>query len=165
MNQEFLLRIDCKFANSVLQKDVKTIAFKHILFIYQAILSNFPPKEIGQSSRISIQGSRTSSPPRQYFKVNSQRLLVKLDNVDFRPNIPHPRYVMQDASPPTLPTPSQMLLPDEPHQLMVIDEVTKPFQIDKEYLSKELHLSKHREKREWFFFTKLITQARHMFRD
>ena len=72
---------------------------------------------------------------------------------------------MQDSSPPTLPTPSQMLPPDEPHQLMVIDEVTKPFQIDKEYLSKELHLSKHREKREWFFFTKLITQARHMFRD
>ena len=72
---------------------------------------------------------------------------------------------MQDSSPPTLPTPSQMLPPDEPHQLMVIDEVTKPFQIDKEYLSKELHLSKHREKREWFFFTKLITQARHMFKD
>ena len=58
-----------------------------------------------------------------------------------------------------------MLPPDEPYQLMVIDEVTEPFQIDKEYLSKELHLSKHREKREWFFFTKLITQARHMFRD
>ena len=77
----------------------------------------------------------------------------------------HPRYVEQESSPPTSPTPSQMLPPNEPHQLMVIDDVTEPFQIDKEYLSKELHLSKHREKREWFFSTKLTTQTRHKFRE
>ena len=107
---------------------------------------------MGQSSRISVQdsvhGSRTSSPPRHSFEVNSRRPSVKLDNVDFSPIIPYPRYVKQESSPPTSPTPSQMLPPNEPHQLMVIDDVTKPFQIDKEYLSKELHLSKHREKRE-----------------
>ena len=34
------------------------------------------------SSRISTQGSRTSSPPRQSFEVNSRRSSVKLDNVD-----------------------------------------------------------------------------------
>ena len=31
LNQEFLLRVDCKSAKSVLQKDVKNIASKHIL--------------------------------------------------------------------------------------------------------------------------------------
>ena len=48
----------------------------------------FPKIEEGQSSRISAQGSRTSSPPRQSFEVNSWRSSVKLDNVDFTPNIP-----------------------------------------------------------------------------
>ena len=124
---------------------------------------------MGQSSRIfvqdSVHGSRISSPPRHSFEVNSRRPSVKLDNVDFSPIIPYPRYVKQESSPPTSPTPSQMLPPNEPHQLMVIDDVTEPFQIDKEYLSKELHLSKHREKREWFFSTKLTTQTRHKFRE
>ena len=41
MNQDFLLRIDCKYAKSVLQKDVKNIASKHIFARWQAILSNF----------------------------------------------------------------------------------------------------------------------------
>ena len=41
MNQEFLLRVDCKSAKSVLQKDVKNIAFKHIFARWQVILSNF----------------------------------------------------------------------------------------------------------------------------
>ncbi|KAL6320244.1 hypothetical protein AAG906_005317 [Vitis piasezkii] len=45
---------------------------------------------------------------------------------------------MQESSPPTSPTPSQMLPPDEPHQLM--------------------------EKRT-VFSTKLTTQTRHKFRD
>ena len=35
-----------------------------------------------------LKKSITSSPPRQYFEINSQRSLVKLDNVDFTPNIP-----------------------------------------------------------------------------
>ena len=41
LNQEFLLRVDCKSAKSVLQKDVKNIASKHIFARWQAILSNF----------------------------------------------------------------------------------------------------------------------------
>ena len=41
LNQKFLLRVDCKFAKLVLQKDVKNITSKHIFAIYQAILSNF----------------------------------------------------------------------------------------------------------------------------
>ena len=39
LNQKFLLRKDCKSANSILQKDVKNITFKHIFAIYQAIAS------------------------------------------------------------------------------------------------------------------------------
>ena len=31
LNQEFLLRVDCKYAKSVLLNDVKNIASKHIL--------------------------------------------------------------------------------------------------------------------------------------
>ena len=34
-------RVDCKSAKSVLQKDVKNIASKHIFARWQAILSNF----------------------------------------------------------------------------------------------------------------------------
>ena len=41
LNQEFLLRVDCKSAKSVLQKDIKNIASKHIFARWQAILSNF----------------------------------------------------------------------------------------------------------------------------
>ena len=41
LNQEFLLRVDCKSAKSVLQKDVKNIISKHIFARWQAILSNF----------------------------------------------------------------------------------------------------------------------------
>ena len=41
MNQEFLLRVDCKSEKSVLQKDVKNIASKHIFARWQAILSKF----------------------------------------------------------------------------------------------------------------------------
>ena len=104
----------------------------------------FLKREEGQSSKISVQGSRTSSPPRQSLEVTSRKSFIKLDNVDFTPNIPHHRYITQD-SPPTSPTPSQML-PDKPNQLMVIDS-TEPFQIDKEYLSKEMHLPKHDQKR------------------
>ena len=149
----------------------KPIKHRKPLYITQDdkgdVVIQFPPKETGQSSRISVQesaqGSTTSSPPR--YSLDSRRPPVKLDNVDFAPNIPYPRYVKQEFSPPTSPTPSQMLPPDEPHQLMVIDDITKPFQIDKDYLNKELHLSKHREKREWFFSTKLTTQTRHKFRE
>ena len=64
-----------------------------------------------------------------FERSNSRRSSVKLDNVDFTPNIPQPRYVTQE-SPPTSPTPSQML-PDELNQLMIIDSV-EPFQIDKD---------------------------------
>ena len=41
LNQEFLLRVDCLSAKSVLQKDVKNISSKHIFARWQAILSNF----------------------------------------------------------------------------------------------------------------------------
>ena len=41
LNQEFLLRIDYKFAKSGLQKDVKNIASKHIFAYWKAILINF----------------------------------------------------------------------------------------------------------------------------
>lgn len=37
--------------------------------------------------------------------------------------------------------------------------------IDKEFLNKELHLSKHKLKRDWFFSTKLTTKFRHKFRE
>jgi hypothetical protein len=41
LNQKFLLRIDCKSAKDVLQKDVQNIASKHIFARWQAILSVF----------------------------------------------------------------------------------------------------------------------------
>ena len=41
LNQIFLLRVDFKYAKSVLQKDVKNIASKHNFARLQAILSNF----------------------------------------------------------------------------------------------------------------------------
>ena len=41
LNQEFLLRVDWKSTKSILQKDVKNIASKHIFARWQAILSNF----------------------------------------------------------------------------------------------------------------------------
>ena len=107
------------------------------------------------SSRISTQGIRTSSSPRLSFEINSRRSSIKLDNVDFTPNIPHPRYITQE-SPPTCPTRSQ-IMHDEPNQLMVI-ESSGPFKIDKQYLRKELHLPKNDQKRKWFF-------SREAFRD
>ena len=36
-----MLRVDCKSAKSILQKDVKNIVSKHIFARWQAILSNF----------------------------------------------------------------------------------------------------------------------------
>ena len=41
LNQKFLLRIDCKSAKEVLQKDVQNIASKQIFARWQAILSIF----------------------------------------------------------------------------------------------------------------------------
>ncbi|KAL6342400.1 hypothetical protein AAG906_009073 [Vitis piasezkii] len=92
----------------------KPIKHRKPLYITQDdkgdVVIQFPSKEIKQSSRISIQesaqGSTTSSPPR--YSVDSRRPTVKLDNVDFAPNVPYPRYVKQESSPPTSPTPSQI---------------------------------------------------------
>ena len=39
--KKFLLRIDCKAAKSVLEKDVKNLVSKHIFARWQALLSNF----------------------------------------------------------------------------------------------------------------------------
>ena len=39
--KNFLLRIDCKAAKSVLEKDVKNLVSKHIFARWQALLSNF----------------------------------------------------------------------------------------------------------------------------
>ena len=90
----------------------KPIQNRKPLFIMQDDKGNvtiqFPKREERKSSRISTQGSRTSSLPRQSFEINSRRTSVKLDNVDFTPNIPQPRYVTQE-SPPTSPTLSQMM--------------------------------------------------------
>ena len=41
LNQKFLLRIDCKSAKSVIEKDVENIASKHIFARWQAILHVF----------------------------------------------------------------------------------------------------------------------------
>ncbi|KAK2971279.1 hypothetical protein RJ640_001305 [Escallonia rubra] len=41
LNREFLLRIDCKAAKDVLEKDVKNIASKQIFARWQALLSSF----------------------------------------------------------------------------------------------------------------------------
>ena len=41
LNQKFLLRIDCKSAKYVIEKDVENIASKHIFDWWQAILSVF----------------------------------------------------------------------------------------------------------------------------
>ena len=41
LNKKFLLRIDCKSAKDVLQKDVKNLASKQIFARWQAILSIF----------------------------------------------------------------------------------------------------------------------------
>ena len=41
LNQKFLLRIDCKSAKYVIEKDVENIASKHIFARWQAILSVF----------------------------------------------------------------------------------------------------------------------------
>ena len=55
------------------------------------------------------------------------------------------------------------MMPEEPNQLMVIESI-EPSQIDKDYLRKEIHLSKHDQKRKWFFSTKLTTQTRATFK-
>jgi len=41
LNKRFLLRIDCKSAKDVLQKDVKNLASKQVFARWQAILSVF----------------------------------------------------------------------------------------------------------------------------
>lgn len=41
LNSKFLLRIDCKSAKEVLQKDVKNIALKQIFARWQAFLAIF----------------------------------------------------------------------------------------------------------------------------
>uniref|UniRef100_UPI0030C77007 Ty3/Gypsy family RNase HI domain-containing protein n=1 Tax=Bradyrhizobium sp. TM233 TaxID=2599801 RepID=UPI0030C77007 len=41
INQKFLVRVDCKSAKEILQKDVKNLASKHIFARWQAILSVF----------------------------------------------------------------------------------------------------------------------------
>ena len=41
LNQKFLLRIDCKSAKYILEKDVKNFAAKQIFARWQAILSIF----------------------------------------------------------------------------------------------------------------------------
>jgi hypothetical protein len=41
LNKRFLLRIDCKAAKSVLEKDVQNLASKQIFARWQAILSVF----------------------------------------------------------------------------------------------------------------------------
>ena len=41
LNQKFLLRIDCKSANYVIEKNVENIVSKHIFARWQAILSFF----------------------------------------------------------------------------------------------------------------------------
>ena len=41
LNQKFLIRVDCKLAKDILQKDVKNLAWKQIFARWQAILSVF----------------------------------------------------------------------------------------------------------------------------
>ncbi|WMV37769.1 hypothetical protein MTR67_031154 [Solanum verrucosum] len=41
INEEFLLRVDCKSAKEILQKDVKNLVSKQIFARWQALLSNF----------------------------------------------------------------------------------------------------------------------------
>ena len=41
VNQKFLIRIDCKSAKYILEKDVENIASKHIFARWQSILSIF----------------------------------------------------------------------------------------------------------------------------
>ena len=41
LNQKFLIRVDCKSAKDILQKDVKNLASKQIFARWQAILSVF----------------------------------------------------------------------------------------------------------------------------
>ena len=41
INQKFLIRIDCKSAKYVLEKDIENIASKHIFARWQSILSIF----------------------------------------------------------------------------------------------------------------------------
>ena len=65
-------------------------------------------KREGSNSRISTLGSRASSSPRPSYEYKTPRTFVKLENVDFTPNIPQPRYVTQESL-PTSPTYSQMI--------------------------------------------------------
>ena len=41
VNNEFLVRVDCKSAKQILQKDVKNIVSKQIFARWQALLSSF----------------------------------------------------------------------------------------------------------------------------
>ena len=41
INKKFLLKIDCKAAKDILQKDVKNLVSKQIFARWQALLSNF----------------------------------------------------------------------------------------------------------------------------
>ena len=41
INKKFLLKLDCKAAKDILQKDVKNLVSEHIFSRWQALLSNF----------------------------------------------------------------------------------------------------------------------------
>ena len=65
MNQKFLIRIDCKFAKRVLEKDVQNIASKQIFARWQAILSIFDfDIEFIEGTQSSIPDGTTTSTPK-----------------------------------------------------------------------------------------------------
>lgn len=88
--------------------------------------------------------SRTENP----FRASS-----RLREVDFQPNIPNPMYTPmarkeEDMSPS--PTMFGITPPSESACLLVITS-EEPFQIDKNYLRKELKSKKNNKKCYWFF--------------
>ena len=69
LNQKFLIRIDCKSAKHVLEKDVQNIASKQIFARWQAILSVF------YFDLEFIEGSQNSIPDfltREFLQSHSQ---------------------------------------------------------------------------------------------
>ena len=104
LNQEFL-RINDKPVNSILQKDVKNITFKHIFFyIYQAILSNF-------NLQIKyIKGYHSSSPnflTREICRIHETMTLKKNTQV---PNTQAPKLPESQSSKTSKePSPHEML--------------------------------------------------------
>ena len=120
---------------------------------------NFEPRK--ESPRNSYSANSFLEIRTPFRKSNFQS---NLEEVDFSSTIPDLKYTRQKQnsknSPERSPTYYQMMSPDEPAQLMMMTAI---YEIDKEYLSNEAKLEKHKVKAKWFF-SKLTNEQRENFK-